>query len=147
MVHSQEMRGYGHPTDGGARWLGQMGSHERLQQKLRRWLEIRRERMWQSAARQQRQILHRREKEVGHLQHHGKFHCLSMRIDRVWCRFDFISSLPFSFPFPFLLDPSLSSTLLCSLLFPIVYGILFLTSSIRFFLYIFPCLGREKIFD
>lgn len=67
---------------------------------------------------------------------------------RVWCRFDFISSLPFFFfPFPFLLDPSLSSTLLCSLLFPIVYGILFLISSIRFFLYIFSCLGREKIFD
>ena len=98
------MRAHGHPTGGGARWLGQMGPHEQLQQNLRRWSEIRWEGMWQSAASQQWQILLGREEEVHPLQHHGKFHCLSVVVQlyetiSVVPRISFLLLISFLFPF------------------------------------------------
>lgn len=50
-----------------------MGPDERLQQNVRWRIEVRRAGMRQSAARQQREILHRGEEEIDHLQHQCKY--------------------------------------------------------------------------
>lgn len=67
VVHSQEMRGHGHPTGRRARRMGRMGSFKLLQQNLRWWAEIFREGMRPASTGEQRSILHRREKEAFHL--------------------------------------------------------------------------------
>lgn len=50
-----------------------MGPDEQLQQNVRWRVEVRGAGMRQSAARQQREILHRGEEEIDHLQHQCKY--------------------------------------------------------------------------
>lgn len=69
VVHTQAMRGHGRPACCRPRRLGEMGPDERLQQNVRWRIEVRGAGMRQSATRQQREILHRGEEEIDHLQH------------------------------------------------------------------------------
>lgn len=73
MVHTQAMRGHGRPACCRPRRLGEMGPDERLQQNVRWRIEVRGAGMRQSATRQQREILHRGEEEIDHLQHQCKY--------------------------------------------------------------------------
>lgn len=78
VVHTQAVRGHGRPARRHPRRLGQMGPDEHLQQILRWRIEIRGAGMRQSAARQQREILHRGEEEIDHLQHQCKHSAISL---------------------------------------------------------------------
>lgn len=73
VVHTQAMRGHGCPACCRPRRLGKMGPDEQLQQNVRWRVEVRGAGMRQSAARQQREILHRGEEEIDHLQHQCKY--------------------------------------------------------------------------
>lgn len=71
-----------------------MGPDEQLQQNVRWRVEVRGAGMRQSAARQQREILHRGEEEIDHLQHQCKYPKIKFISSFLSLSFSLFSFLP-----------------------------------------------------